>query len=209
MTGVKAKALAPLLSPRLEEMLRADGYETGPITVRQLMSHSAGLYDHGGDPRFTKTILADPAHVWTREELVRLSIDYADPQSAPGREFRYSDTGYILLGDIVERITGESVGAAVRRLLRLNRLGLASSLWEMMEPTPAGAPQRARQSIGDVDATEVHASMDLFGGRGPVMSARDLALSDKSSSRPPDQVGAARKVAWSRKAFARHSGKRL
>ncbi len=59
-------------------------------------------------------MLADPGHVWTREEQIRLMTTYADPQSQPGTEFKYSDDDYILLGDIVERITGKELAAAVR-----------------------------------------------------------------------------------------------
>lgn len=168
--------IAPLLDPALVRILEADGYRTGTITVRQLMSHSAGLYDQGSDPRFIKRVLADPDHRWTRAELVGLTTDYADPQSAPGTEFLYSDAGYILLGDIVERLTGKPLAAAVREQLGLDRLGLGATWWEIAEAAPAGAPARAHQYIDGVDATAVHPSFDLFGGGGLLMSARDLAL---------------------------------
>lgn len=168
-------AIAPLLDPELVKLLRDDGYKPDVITVRQLLSHSAGLYDHGGDPRYIETVLKDPRHVWSRKELVKLSMHYADPQAAPGVEFRYSDTGYILLGDIIERVTGQSVSAAVRELLRFDALGLTSTWWEVFEQPPPGVAPRARQFIDDVDATDVHASFDLYGGGGLVMSSRDLA----------------------------------
>ncbi|HZV85658.1 MAG TPA: serine hydrolase domain-containing protein, partial [Brevundimonas sp.] len=168
--------IAPLLTPALNSLLTTDGYDTQAITVRHLLSHSGGLYDHGGDQRFIQAVMADPAHFWTREELVGLSMAYADPQSAPGTTFRYSDTGYILLGDIVERITGKSLGLSVRELLRLDSLNLPSTWWEIMEPAPATAARRAPQSLGTIDGAGWHASMDLYGGGGLVMSARDLAV---------------------------------
>lgn len=167
--------IGPLLTPALDTRLKADGYDTAAITVRQVMSHSAGFYDHGSDQRFVQAIFNDPGHQYTREELVGLSMEWADPQSAPGMRWRYSDTGYILLGDIVERITGKPLGPAVRELLRLDRLNLTSTWWEIMEPKPEGAPERAPQGLGRFDAANVHASMDLYGGGGLVMSARDLA----------------------------------
>lgn len=167
--------IGPLLTPALDARLKADGYDTAAITVRQVMSHSAGFYDHGSDQRFVQGILSDPAHEYSREELVAMSMDWADPQSAPGTKWQYSDTGYILLGDIVERIAGKPLGPAVRELLRLDRLNLTSTWWEIMEPKPEGAPERAPQGLGRFDAANVHASMDLYGGGGLVMSARDLA----------------------------------
>lgn len=116
-----------LLSAPLTRLLEADGYDTRRITVRQLLTHSAGLYDHAGDPRFIQTSIAQPDRRWTREGLVRLATEYGDPRSAPGTEFRYSDTGYILLGDIIERVTGRDIAAAVRAELGFDRLGLKST----------------------------------------------------------------------------------
>lgn len=168
-------SVGPLLDPGLDACLRSDGYDTRRITVRQLLSHSAGLYDHGSDPRYVEAVMADPGHVWTRDEQIGLMVAYGDPQGEPGAAFRYSDDGYILLGDIVERITGLDLAAAVRRELRLDRLGLRETWWEVKEPAPRFGPARARQFIGPADASDIHASMDLYGGGGLVMSARDLA----------------------------------
>lgn len=168
--------IGPLLTPALNALLTTDGYDTQAITVRHLLSHSGGLYDHGGDPRFIEAVRADPGHFWTREELVGLSMAYADRQSAPGTTFQYSDTGYVLLGDIIERLTGENLGVSARKLLRLDRLDLTSSWWELMEPAPVNAAPRAPQRLGALDAADWHASMDLYGGGGLVMSTRDLAV---------------------------------
>lgn len=168
-------AIGSLLDPELVKLLSDDGFKPDVITVRHLLSHSAGLYDHGGDPRYIEAVLNEPGRAWTRKDLVRLSMQYADPQAAPGVEFRYSDTGYILLGDIVERVTGRTLAAAVRELLHFDALGLTSTWWEVFEQPRAGIEPRARQFIDDVDATDVHASFDLYGGGGLVMSSRDLA----------------------------------
>lgn len=189
--------IAPLLSPSLATILAKDGYDADKITVRQLLSHSAGLYDHASDPRFIKTVLQDPARRWTREELLGLAVTYGDPQSEPGTQFAYSDTGYILLGDIIERLTGEPLAKVVRRMLRFDELGMSASWWEVFEQPPAGVV-RGRQMFGDVDVTNVHASMDLYGGGGLVMSAHDLAIFAEALFggrvfRSPDSLG---KMLW-------------
>lgn len=167
--------IGPMLTPSLVTLLTKDGYDAGKITVRQLLSHSAGLYDHASDPRFIKTVLQNPTHRWTREELVRLSMSYGDPQSKPGTQFGYSDTGYILLGDIIEQVTREPLAKVVRHMLRFDELGLSDSWWEVVEQPPRGAV-RGRQMLGDIDVTNIHASMDLYGGGGLVMSVHDLAI---------------------------------
>ena len=164
-----------LISPDLDASLKKDGYRTDQITVRQLLSHSAGLYDHGSDSRFVTAILADPRHHWSRAEQIDLMIQYADPQSAPGTRFQYSDDDYLLLGDIIERRTGMPLATAVRQILDFKRLGLRSTWWEAVEVKPATAQAIGEQMLKGTDVRGIDPSMDLYGGGGLVMSMRDLA----------------------------------
>jgi D-alanyl-D-alanine carboxypeptidase len=170
--------IGPLLAPTLERLLSSRGYHTEKITVRHLLSHSAGVYDHADDPRYFKAVLADPTHHWTREEQVGLSCRYAGPTSEPGQRYTYSDTGYVLLGDIVERVTQAPLAQSVRHQLRFDERGLASTWWELVESQPAQTQARARQFLDDAavtDVTDLSATLDLYGGGGLVMSVRDLA----------------------------------
>jgi D-alanyl-D-alanine carboxypeptidase len=170
--------IVSLLAPTLERLLTSRGYRTDKITVRHLLSHSAGVYDHADDPRYFKAVLANPTHHWTREEQVGLSCHYAGPTNEPGQEYKYSDTGYVLLGDIVERVTQAPLAHSVRHQLRLDERGLASTWWELVESQPAGTQARARQFLDDIaitDVTDLSATLDLYGGGGLVMSVRDLA----------------------------------
>lgn len=170
--------IASLLTPTLARLLADRGYRTGKITVRHLLSHSAGVLDHADDPRYFKTVLANPTHHWTREEQVGLSCNYSGPTNEPGQEYLYSDTGYVLLGDIVERVTQAPLAQSVRHQLRLDERALSSTWWEMVESQPAGTKPRARQFLDDAavtDVTHLSATLDLYGGGGLVMSVRDLA----------------------------------
>jgi D-alanyl-D-alanine carboxypeptidase len=170
--------VASLLTPTLERLLTSRGYRTDKITVRHLLSHSAGVFDHADDPRYFEDVLADPTHRWTREEQVGLSCHYAGPISEPGKVYEYSDTGYVLLGDIVERVTRAPLAESVRHQLRFAERGLSSTWWELVESQPAGTEPRARQFLDDkavTDVTDLSATLDLYGGGGLVMSVRDLA----------------------------------
>lgn len=169
-------SIAPLIAPELGAILVADGYDTAAITVRQLLQHSAGLYDHASDPRYIPSVLAQPDRRWSREELVRLAASYGDPKTAPGTEFSYSDTGYVLLGDIIERLTGKPLAQVVRSQLKLDTLGFHAIWWEEFEPSPESAIKPARQWYKGTEVTEVDPSMDLYGGGGLLASAQDLAL---------------------------------
>ena len=68
------------------------------------------------------------------------------PIGPPGAKFQYSDTGYVLLGEIIERTAGDSLAAVARRELGFDRLGSGHDLVGIAEPAPAGAAPRARSS---------------------------------------------------------------
>ena len=75
-----------------------------------------------------------------------------EPLAPPGRNVSYSDTGYILLGQIVESVSGRPQAAAYRQLLRFGRLGVSATFFETLEPKPPGAGA-AHQYFGDLDTT--------------------------------------------------------
>src|SRR5206468_13081783 len=91
-----------------------------------------------------------------------------------GTDFHYSDTGYVLLGEILERQTGHSLAGAYRSLLGLDRLGLLHTYLETLEPTPAQATPRAHQYLGTTDTAGFDPSFDLYGGGGLVSTVNDL-----------------------------------
>ena len=108
------------LSPSLVDAIERDGYDASAITVRHLLQHTSGLYDYASDVDFQVQVLGEPSRRWTREEQVRLAMMEGDPLGEPGEVYAYSDTGYVLLGDVIERATGETLGAAYRDLLRFD-----------------------------------------------------------------------------------------
>jgi len=167
--------IAERLPAEYVEMLRGDGYEPEAITVRHLLTHTAGIFDHTESPNYIECITADPRHRWTPAEQVEAAMEWGDPYGRPGEVFRYSDTGYVLLGQIVERATGKPLPAAVRELVGFGRLGLRSTWWDTLEPMPPGVPDLAHQYDGDFDSYDVDASIDLYGGGGLAAPMGDLA----------------------------------
>ncbi len=153
--------------------LERDGYRTAQITIEHLLSHRGGLAEHPSVPSFVPTVLAEPQKRWTRAEQVRWMVDSLDPIGAPGAQFRYSDTGYILLGAIIERHTGANLGVGVRGLLGFGRLGLRQTWFETLEPAPQ-APDRAHQYMNGTDSHRHDPSFDLYGGGGIVATVEDL-----------------------------------
>jgi D-alanyl-D-alanine carboxypeptidase len=77
------------------------------ITIRELLSHTSGLYDFATDPRFTAPYLrGDFGFAWAPRQMVRFAA--AKPLLfAPGTRFSYSNTNYVVLALIAERVAGE------------------------------------------------------------------------------------------------------
>ena len=167
--------LSGRIAPELDALLKSDGYDTDAITLAQVLSHTAGFGDHTNDPRFEERVFADPTHRWTVDEDLRLLVEWREPVGAPGETYRYSDSGYIILGTVVERATGLPLAAAVRGLLDFAGLGLDATCWELLEATPADAAPRAHQYFGELDTTDWAPYFDLYGGGGLVTDAHDLA----------------------------------
>ena len=83
----------------------------GPrITVRDLLAHRSGLADVADDP----AVLDGPRSDWPARRLIALSAR-SPRTSAPGGAFRYSSTNYLVLGLLVERVSGARLGAVLAR----------------------------------------------------------------------------------------------
>lgn len=170
-------AAAVLRLVELGELALTDRVPLGDgttATVEQLLRHTSGLADHASHPSYEAEVAAQPERVWTAREQVDRAL--ALPRvAAPGTRVSYSDSGYVLLGELLAQRSGTTWVAAARALLRLDELGLTSTWVELHEPDPAGLPERAPQRLGELDVRTVHPSMDLFGGGGVVTTTRDLA----------------------------------
>ena len=119
--------------------------DAAKITVAQLLDHSSGIYPTNNDEEYIATILgprADPQKVWSPAELVALaSGERQKPVAAPGAGHHYSDTNYILLGMIIERVSGMPYKQLVTSTL-LEPLGMTST--HFYSDTLAGAEKAVR-----------------------------------------------------------------
>ncbi|MGD9589107.1 MAG: serine hydrolase domain-containing protein [Pyrinomonadaceae bacterium] len=92
------------------------------ITVRMLMNHTSGLVRYEFKEEFTTFLTANPMKVWTPEERLAYLFDAKAPFEA-GKGWDYSDTNYIVLGMIIERVTGKAFYDEARsRLIKKHKL---------------------------------------------------------------------------------------
>lgn len=92
------------------------------VTVRMLLNHTAGLERHEFKEKFTTNLTRNPDKVWKPEELVAYVLDDR-PLFPAGKGWAYSDTHYIVLGMVLEKVTGKAWFDLLRqRLLKPLRL---------------------------------------------------------------------------------------
>jgi len=136
------------------------------ITVAQLLTMRSGLYGYTNDPGFADTLDADPAKVWTPQEVLDIAFRYP-PLFPPGADYDYSNTNYALLGLVVERVDGRPLNQAFQDRLY----------------GPQGLAQTSLPATTDTSIPEPFSRGYLYGGS-------EYAL--VGTPYPPEMVAAAR-----------------
>lgn len=78
----------------------------GAVTVRQLLRHQSGIPRYVFQPEFFDALVDDPERVWRPEECLAYVFDQ-EALFAPGEGWAYSDTNYLMVGLVIERVTRE------------------------------------------------------------------------------------------------------
>lgn len=132
------------------------------VTIRRLLDHTGGIYSFTDDPAF----LSFSAKTLTASEVISWALEHG-PVFAPGQGWSYSNTGYLLLGLLIERMTGRPLDVAVRERLT-DGLGLTSPAMES-----EAAPSTAAGHVGGGGAPTFEAAWNWAAG-GMVANAGDL-----------------------------------
>lgn len=117
----------------LPGVVQGNGNDGNAITVRDLLQHTSGIHDDY--PGYDS---AEDYHLhrydgYTPEQIVARAMAHP-PDFAPGQGWGYANTNYVLLGMIIERITGRPWFAEVEaRIVRV--LGLEHTVWPGMSPS--------------------------------------------------------------------------
>ena len=105
------------------------------ITIRMLLNMTSGLPNYSAQPEFDDMLHADPHRQYSRQEL--LDIAYAhDMDFDPGTAYRYSNTNTVLLGMLIEKLTGTTVATNLRTRI-FDRLGMNDTSWPATPELPS------------------------------------------------------------------------
>ncbi|PET91101.1 D-alanyl-D-alanine carboxypeptidase, partial [Bacillus cereus] len=88
----------------LPGVIQGNGYDGNQITIRQILNHTSGIAEYS---RSKDADFMDTKKSYTAEELVKMGISLP-PDFDPGKGWSYSNTGYVLLGILIEKVTRNS-----------------------------------------------------------------------------------------------------
>jgi CubicO group peptidase (beta-lactamase class C family) len=120
------------------------------VTLRMLANMTAGYPDFVQNPKLDQMLYADPFRKWTAEE--RIAISLSVPRVfAPGSNWDYSHTNYVILGLALEKITGQPLDVALQEQV-LGPMGLRNTVaWstpEITEPVLHAFSSERRPALG-------------------------------------------------------------
>ena len=154
---------------------------TSQIQIRHLLNHTSGIHDYFDDkPRHTapmlERIVGEPSRVWTPREVIQWSKENLPSHFPPGKGFHYSDTGYHILGLIIEKVTSMPFHATLSQYIFQPLEMNYSYLAHHSEPVLQSAYPVAEIYVEEtrIDVTQ-HRSLSIdYAGGGIVATSDDL-----------------------------------
>lgn len=135
------------------------------VQVKHLLQHRSGAADFYEDrPKqgkaFFDLLMEKPEHTWTPEATIQWTSSHLQARHAPGTKAHYSNTGYNLLGLLIERLTSMPYHEALRRRI-FEPLGMEHSYLSQYETPAQSAP------VGEI----AHKSLKIIPEKHPSLGA--------------------------------------
>lgn len=156
----------------LPGLVAANGNDGRKITIRQLLNHTSGLPDYIHNLRISGSYVADinPYRRWDPRELVKTATS-SKSLSAPGAQYHYANTNYILGGLIIQAATGHHPAVEVTNRI-IKPLGLSDTTYPEADPKLYGNWLHGYFTIRDISFSNVQ----VLGAAGAIVSTQeDLA----------------------------------
>ncbi len=146
------------------------------ITLAQLAGMTSGVKNYTQSQAFLESFAADPARPWAPAEIVEAATAES-PVFPPGASYNYSNTNTILLGMVVEKVTGRPLNEVYRdRIVR--PLGLTGTSYpnDATLPSPHPTPYEVDPATGALEEIPPINLSSLGAAGGLVSTLRDLHL---------------------------------
>jgi D-alanyl-D-alanine carboxypeptidase len=174
-----SKYLEEIAYLRFDELhvLNGESY-SDEITIDHLLQHRTGFADIFTDTaaRFYVGVFLHPHRQYSPEMIIEKYYAYRlnqKPHFKPGEGYYYSDINYVLLGLIIEQITGESLPEQIRQRV-LEPLEMQDTYFEYYE-TETGNGKRLNSYQGRLNMTKYFNTSFDWGGGGLVSTTQDMA----------------------------------
>lgn len=145
------------------------------ITIRQMLDMTSGLYNYSEDPAFNRHLDKDPAYIWNPLQLLRIAFSHP-AYFQPGNGWHYSNTNYILLGLIAEKLTKHTLGYDFNRWI-FRPLSMTKSSLAYKNPNMPKPHAHGYLFIGN------YASLTA-----PTLTGKAAAWADWSAGNPSDET---------------------
>ena len=166
------------LNDPLSKWLPSYPHIDSAVTIRQLLNHTSGIYMFWSNQKIWDDLKKDRTKIWTPEEVLSY---IKEPYFPPGEGYRYSNTNYLLMAMIIEKVTGSNLSTEFREWF-WKPLSIENAYLSIQEEIP----DNQAHVFGDYfnndgsnrDLTYLprasHESI-TFGSAGLFMTAEDLA----------------------------------
>lgn len=130
------------------------------VTIHQLLNHTSGIPSYTSRPDFRTAIMRNPYKV---ADFVK-QLASGDLEFEPGSKFTYNNSGYVILGAIIEKVTGKSYETVLTERI-LKPLGMTNSGYDSTSPLlPKRASGYEKRPSGYVNAPYLDMSLPYAAG---------------------------------------------
>jgi len=181
-TGTAVMQLAEAGKLSLDDTIQkyVSGIPNGDrITLRQLADMTSGIASYTRSAKFQDVLFSKPETIFTPKELLAIGVAES-PLFEPGASFDYSNTNTILLGMVIEQVTGKPVGQVFKELI-FDPLKLENTSWpgdsvDMPKPYAQGFTLQGDFAKPDAPSNATHWNPSWGWTAGELISAMDDLL---------------------------------
>ncbi len=146
----------------------------GDVTIRQLLSHRSGIPNYTENAGFFSAVLQRPSRAVSPDDVLGF-VDDSDPLFDPGDRYSYSNTNFVLLGQVIETLAGATLNEVLSERITAP-LGLTRTSFDVGDRTDVlgGVTAVSASGTASFDYTSVASSAWAAGSL--VTTAEELAV---------------------------------